>query len=289
MKKILFNRSTLLVLLIGATAIAYADTWQLVTDHASLCVGDQLIIACSSKGKTAGNLDTSREVLDTVQSTFSEDAATITSVGTETAVWTLGGTTDKWTLENENGQKLGTMGNRKLCYDSYIMTWTITISDSKATIASTATSYGRFLYNVNAPRFTTYTSNTSNSMLLPQIYRLVQAPKHIFMYEGFAGTTTRCGGGCWYQEGENITLSAGIPTRDGYLFAGWEYNDKIYQPAESFTMPNEDVTLVPTWVVSTNVDITLIPTKSEKIIRNGYLYIVVDGKVYDSMGHEHKY
>jgi hypothetical protein len=48
--------------------------------------------------------------------------------------------------------------------------WTISISDGDATIQSTTDSYGRFLYNVNSPRFTTYTSNTSASMLLPQLY-----------------------------------------------------------------------------------------------------------------------
>lgn len=289
MKKILFNLSTLFVLWMGATTTAYADTWQLVTETSSLRVGDQLIIACSSKGQTAGNMDTSRGILVAVPSTFSADATTITSLGTETAVWTLGGTTDKWTLENEKGQKLGTMGGKKVCYDSYVTTWTITISDSKATIASTATTYGRFLYNVNAPRFTAYTSNVSATMLLPQLYRFVPTPKHTFMYEGFAGSTTRCGGGCLYQEGETITLSAGIPTRDGHIFTGWQYNDKLYQPSDTFTMPTEDVVLVPTWAVSTEVDMPLITTKSEKIIRDGYLYIVVDGKVYDSMGHEHKY
>ncbi len=43
--------------------------------------------------------------------------------------------------------------------------------DGNATIASTNSEYGRFLYNVNNPRFLNYTSDTSASMLLPQIYK----------------------------------------------------------------------------------------------------------------------
>ena len=43
-------------------------------------------------------------------------------------------------------------------------------------MASTNTSAGRILYNVNNPRFLNYVSDTNKSMLLPSIYRLDAAP-----------------------------------------------------------------------------------------------------------------
>ena len=52
------------------------------------------------------------------------------------------------------------------------MTWSISISNGEATIENTEASYGSFLYNVNSPRFTTYTSSPNASMLLPQLYKL---------------------------------------------------------------------------------------------------------------------
>jgi len=56
--------------------------------------------------------------------------------------------------------------------NSGISTWTISISNDDATIQSTEESYGRFLYNVSSPRFTTYATTTgiSKTMLLPQLY-----------------------------------------------------------------------------------------------------------------------
>jgi hypothetical protein len=47
--------------------------------------------------------------------------------------------------------------SKKTGVDSGTTTWKISISTSNATIESTNSSYGRFLYNVNDPRFTTYT------------------------------------------------------------------------------------------------------------------------------------
>lgn len=52
-------------------------------------------------------------------------------------------------------------------------TWKITIASNNATISSTNNSYGRILHNVSSTRFLNYTSDTNNSMLLPQIYKKV--------------------------------------------------------------------------------------------------------------------
>ena len=143
-------------------------TWDLVSNVSSLNAGDVLVMACSSKGFTAG--DISSQIMASVTSTFSSNKDQITSLGSETVELTLGGSAGAWTLSSTSGL-LGATAVKKLAWGSGTTTWNISISGGDATIQNTTESYGRFLYNVNSPRFTTYTSNTSVSMLLPQLYR----------------------------------------------------------------------------------------------------------------------
>ena len=140
--------------------------WQRVSDANSLQAGDVLVIACDSKGATAGDIDNA--VMASVTTSISDGK--ITTMGEGTVELTLGGKKDEWTLTSSNGA-LGATAAKKLAWGSGTTTWKISISSEDATIQSTTSDYGRFLYNVNSPRFTTYTSNTSASMLLPQLYR----------------------------------------------------------------------------------------------------------------------
>lgn len=140
--------------------------WQRVDDANSLQAGDVLVIACESKDATAG--DISNYIMSSVETSFNN--GTITAMGDGTVELKLGGTKDEWTLTSSNGA-LGATAVKKLAWDNGTTTWEISISGGDATIQSTTSDYGRFLYNVNSPRFTTYTSNTSVSMVLPQLYR----------------------------------------------------------------------------------------------------------------------
>ena len=141
-------------------------TWDLVTDDSSLRAGDVLVIASTSKGKTAAAL--SGSYLTEVSSTFG--TGTITSLGEGTLEFTLGGTTGEWTLTSSAGV-LGSTAAKNVSWDAGTQTWDITISDDNATIYNGTSGYGRILHNVNSYRFTTYTSQTSTIMLLPQLYR----------------------------------------------------------------------------------------------------------------------
>ena len=142
------------------------SAWQRVSDANSLQAGDVLVIACDSKGATAGDIDNA--VMASVTTSISD--GTITAMGEGTVELTLGGKKDEWTLTSSNGA-LGATAAKKLAWGSGTTTWKISIASGDATIQNTTNDYGRFLYNVNSPRFTTYTSNTSASMLLPQLYR----------------------------------------------------------------------------------------------------------------------
>lgn len=147
------------------------ESWSLVTDASTLKVGDELVIASNEKGVVAGNI-TKDNILSKIESTFSEDMSTITKLEQDAVVFTLGGEADAWTLSNSEGKLLGCTAAKKVAWTDGTTTWKISIDTSNdATIQSTNTKKGRFLYNANSPRFTTYTSSTNTSMLLPQIYR----------------------------------------------------------------------------------------------------------------------
>ncbi|MFI3168484.1 MAG: InlB B-repeat-containing protein [Faecalibacterium sp.] len=50
-----------------------------------------------------------------------------------------------------------------------------------------------------------------------------------------------------YEAGEKITLPDALPTKEGYAFAGWEYDGSIYRASRSFTIGNDDVVFVAEW------------------------------------------
>ena len=149
-------------------------TWTLVTDASTLASGDQIVIVSnnSSKGTfVAGNISSS--VMASISCTLSDDKTTIPTLPDGAVILNLGGKSDAWTLTNDNDQMLGATAAKKVAWGSGTTTWKISIdSNSNATIQNGTSSYGKFLYNSGSPRFTTYTSSTSTSMLLPQIYKL---------------------------------------------------------------------------------------------------------------------
>ena len=148
------------------------NIWKLVEDASTLKKGDKLVLAENTTGKVASTT-ISNNVITPLGVTFSDDKKMMNSVDDNMLKLTLGGENDAWTLTNENGKMLGATAVKKVAFGSGITTWKISIdSDAKATIQNTTSSRGRFLYNVNDPRFTTYTSSANASMLLIQIYRL---------------------------------------------------------------------------------------------------------------------
>ena len=183
-------------------------TWDLVSNASSLIAGDVLVMACSSKGFTAG--DISSQIMASVESTFSSNKDQITSLGSETVELTLGGSAGAWTLSSTSGL-LGATAVKKLAWGSGTTTWDISISGGDATIQNTTESYGRFLYNVNNPRFTTYASNTSVSMLLPQLYRKTGGGA------SYSNYSTACDHGTGVESIQNSEVSVQKIIRDGQV------------------------------------------------------------------------
>ena len=241
MKKLSFLCLSLFVAL-----AATADDWTLVTDAADLQAGDVIVLAYSKKDATASlEKGTGKGVvyLKPATSTFGDNV--ITSLGEETALFTLSGSTGNWTLTNQEGAKLGVTKVKNIAWDEGTTTWTISIIGGDATIKSTNDSYGMILYNISSPRFTTYNQTGSQTQLI-QIYRGKPAAKHTLTYKDYPYKKTVCDIPT-YKEGQKVTLSAGKPKKEGNVFKGWQYDNKTYQPGAEFTMPDADAELVALW------------------------------------------
>ena len=146
-------------------------TWELVTEYSDLVAGSKYVLAQNVEGVTAGEI--SGSFLTSVDTTFSSDKSTINSLGQGTVQFTLSGSDGNWKFSNDDNQTLGTTGAKNVGWNNGTDTWDITLyEDNDVTIASTESSKGSFLYNVSSPRFVTYTSGASNTMLYPQLYVL---------------------------------------------------------------------------------------------------------------------
>ena len=170
-KRILSALLSLVMLLSLLPVAAFADdsatTATLVTDASTLQAGDRIILTATANEKTyvAGSL--SGKYLTSIEC----DPAAPTAAA---EVFTLAGKAGAWTLTGSDGKQLYASAAKALnTTGKGTGTWTISIDDNGlATVASTDSNLGRFLYNVNNPRFLNYTSDTNQSMLLPSIYKL---------------------------------------------------------------------------------------------------------------------
>ena len=187
--------TTLYALYTYITGASGEVSWKLVTDAANLSAGDSVVLAQNVKQKVAAEIYS--QYLTDVDAVFSEDGTEITTLPETALVFTLGKSEDVWTLTC-SGKQLCATALKKVAWDRGTNSWTITVDENNdVTLASTNESYGRFLYNVNSPRFTTYTSKPSVSMLMPQLYKL----------EGDLGTT-------------HYTTNPGAPVEEGVTVSG---------------------------------------------------------------------
>lgn len=166
----------------GTKANAAEEVYELVTDDSTLNAGDKIIFAAKcSKGLFAAGKVASGVMASTDATSVSTNGSTVTAVkATSAVVLTLGGSAGKWTL-SVDGKLLGATDAKKVALDKGTKTWSISIdNEGNATIQNGTSTYGRFLYNVSSPRFTTYTSKATDAMILPSIYKLGASHTHAY-------------------------------------------------------------------------------------------------------------
>ena len=147
------------------TALPTGTTYTLLTDASALKAGDVIIFGSAAKEQVATALG-EKKFIGAASAAISDG----TAYTYEAVEYVLGGKPGAWTL-SANGKKLGATGAKALALDTGTTTWTISIGENgAATVASTQEGYGRLLYNAQSPRFLNYTSDTTASMLLPELY-----------------------------------------------------------------------------------------------------------------------
>ncbi len=152
---------------------AYSDgevfgEWTLVTDESTLRPGIQLVLASAENKAVAAPLN--GKYFTKASATFSQDGTILETMPDDAVILILGGQPNAWTLAGTDGKLLGVVGQKNLGWDNGSTNWKITIHGADATMYSTNESYGRILYNVSSPRFTTYTNAASSTLVLPQLY-----------------------------------------------------------------------------------------------------------------------
>ena len=213
-----------IVMVLSAMPIAMAEettqTATLVTDASTLKVGDQIILVAEANSKTYAAGALSGKLLTSVETS-------VTALADNVEIFTLGGEKDAWTLTGKASKKISTADAKALNNTGKgTSTWKISIdADGKATVASTDTSCGRILYNVNSPRFLNYTSATTISMLLPSIYRVgaaeparkdgiiavedIKAGDTVVVFNPANGKTLSTEYSGFYNKGTDVTLEKG--------------------------------------------------------------------------------
>ena len=141
------------------------NTYRRVTSASDLASGQRCIIARGDKGVAAGALS-SKNYLQRVNVDIDEEG--IITINDDVLVFTLNGSGDSFSFQTENGDYLYSTKTKELGFSNEEKTWTLDTESNE--LIMKYESYGRILYNSLNPRFTTYTSSTSNTMLLAQIY-----------------------------------------------------------------------------------------------------------------------
>ena len=263
-----FTATCIITVAAGIPDFANDDTheWIKITNASKLVAGRFYVIAESSKGKTA-TTDISSSVMGQVSSTFSEDKATIASnaLGENTAIFELGGnSTDGWTLyeltDEENTGYLSGLSSSSFGWSTLVATNTITFDEDGKAILGNASGY-RLLYNSSSPRFKTYNSSTSNSMLLPQLYMWAEL-SHLVTFDANGGVAESVPSAERTDEGK-ITIPTKTPTHTdaAKVFGGWHVTSApstLYNVGDEFST-DADVTLYAKWNSVPTHTVTYVP------------------------------
>ena len=141
-----------------------AITFTRLTNAAMLQPGAKCILVYAEIPAVAGQMNKTWLTSVTDGFTTNGDKTEITTQKTNTdiSIFTLGGSTDAWTLTNSEGKKLSGTSSA-LGWDGTNKTWTISVGNDGKTVMTVGGT--QLYYNASSPRFRTYT-NAQNGMYL---------------------------------------------------------------------------------------------------------------------------
>ena len=233
--------------------------WIKITNASKLVAGRYYIIGESKKGMTATNSLTSG-YLGNVGSTISDGIIASNALGTNTAIFELGGTTESWTLYEVIGDNTGYLNGTttsNLSWSNNAATSPIAFDENGNVIIGEANGY-RILYNNSSPRFKPYTGQ--QSMNIPQLYMWAEL-SHSVTFDANGGVAESVPGVERTDEGK-IIIPATEPTHEDIskVFMGWYQTSDpstLYNPGEEFAT-DVDVTLYAKWSTVPTYTVTYV-------------------------------
>jgi hypothetical protein len=121
------------------------------------------------------------------------------------------------------------------------------------------------------------------SLMLAWIGVAAEMARVTITYEGYPYYRTGCELPT-YKSRSVYILPTAVPQQEGKVFLGWQYNDKIYEPASTFYVPETDVVFVAVWDNEQGVETVNSERRATKFIRDGQLVIIRDGLEYNVLG-----
>lgn len=82
-----------------------------------------------------------------------------------------------------------------------------------------------------------------HDVTLTAVWRAESDYSVTYLLNGGTGDVPAAG----YLAGQTVTITNKVPTKEGYVFDGWSDGSTIYQPGNTFEMPEHDVTLTAIW------------------------------------------
>ena len=233
--------------------------WIKITNASKLVAGRYYVIGESKKGMTATNSLTSG-YLGNVESTISDGIIASNALGTNTAIFELGGTTGSWTLYEVIGDNTGYLNGTttsNLSWSNNAATSPIAFDENGNVIIGEANGY-RILYNNSSPRFKPYTGQ--QSMNIPQLYMWAEL-SHSVTFDANGGVAESVPGVERTDEGK-IIIPDTEPTHEDIskVFMGWyQISDPstLYNPGEEFAT-DVDVTLYAKWSTVPTYTVTYV-------------------------------
>ena len=128
-----------------------------------LATGQHCIIACAEQGVAAGSLTIT--YLEPEEVLVAGDTITISD---NVCVFTLSGADDTYSLADQDGRYLYSLTTKTLRLGSLEKTWTL--SDHESGVIMRYGNLGTIHYNINSPRFTTYTSLPGSATVYANLY-----------------------------------------------------------------------------------------------------------------------
>lgn len=241
----------------GLTQV-YGTTEQVKATLSGVVSGDDIAVSIAGVEQTAGRHSLTATLTgdDTDNYTLKNGTETLT-IRPKTVGFMVSGNA----VEGDGSAKAATVTptDNTLTQTGY----TVTYRQGTTTVAD-PTAVGRYEIWVEITDGNYQHTNGKAEMQVGTL-TITQAPPVLYAvtFTGGEGATGTAPDALSAVENAQIILPECTFEREDYRFTGWSYGDKIYQPGDSFTMPDQNVTFTAQWQHTYGITVTVQEPKPE--------------------------